>query len=212
MMRGFALGSEPCVAACLTPFPSPLRARPCIHCVPLCARAAMGGAGGEVEEGKEAPVAPAIVPGADTLPDWVIRPPHAPDGGAGSHDGKLTPLCRGPHEGGRNCWSEVDAKNFSLRSAGYLVDKVKTPSLDAAFRSVGVHAFKTSKPVRRGGEVIPELREFLAAHPAHHFLVVGWMLPGTPSHTVLQTYVRHAGPDEVLDPLYQVRRGMCGVR
>lgn len=193
----------PTAAAALPASPGALCPHPIAHvCTCVCVLSVTGGAGAAAAVEGAAP-AHAFVPGSDTVPDWVIDA--AIHGGASGD--KHEPLSRGPHEGGKNCWSALDAAHFDLRGPTYLADSVKLPSIASAFRSVGVHAFKTSKPHHRAGHNIPALIEFLAAHPTQQFFLYNWLLPGSPCHNVVQVFVRHAGPDSVLDPLYQVRAG-----
>lgn len=142
------------------------------------------------------------------VPDWVVHNPLAPHLTAAEHVRAASPhqsFVRGAHEGGKNCWSDLDARTFSLRSASYLTDGVKVPSPDAMFRTVGVNVFKTDKPLLHSARHVAELGDFIEAHPSQFFLVVSWILPGTPSHSVTQLFVRNRLHDDVFEPLFQVR-------
>lgn len=184
------LASRPRPHCLLAPYPQRVRVRAC---------AAVGGAGGLSPVAKsagEASVGEETAEGKMT--DWELHA--APGDPSPTH----IPLVRGSPEGGKNCYADISASNFSLRGKTYLDDGVKLPSVEAAFRLVGAHAFLSTRPMHRAGDVLPELRDYLASHPTRHFLIVAWLLPGCPTHTVMQVFVRNTEPDPVLDPLYQV--------
>lgn len=102
----------------------------------------------------------------------------------------------------KNCWADKNAAEFMVRGPSYLTDHVKQPSQRAAFRLTGVAAVKTSVPLVHAAARLPELVAYLAAHTIQTFLVVTWMLPGTPAHGVVQVFVREAPHDGVFDVLY----------
>lgn len=187
------------------PVPSQPRFPPILYCVFTVAAA--GGAGVSASEG--VPVvppasSPPVLPGATDVPDWVVQ--HAP--GAVSGTTKPIPFVRGPLEGGTNCWCEQDASVFALRSASYLEDSVKTPSRPPPFRAVGVNCYKTNKPLHHAAAAMAELREYLAANSTHFFTIVCWLLPGSPSHCVVNLFIRTDGPDPVFDGLFKVNRDL----
>ena len=168
-----------------------------LHCTLV---AAAGGASGSAGHHKHA-ASSAPVAGAAELPDWVVQ--HSEEAIKASKS-PLVPFTRGTTDSSTNCWGDCDASIFHLRGHNYLTDSIKVPSAPAAFRIAGVNAFRSKKPITHAAAAITELTEYLAAHPTHQFFVVSWMLPGSPSHCVVHCFVRLAGHDPILDPLYQV--------
>lgn len=161
-------------------------------------------AGGAHGGGPTDAVSSRHVPGSDAVPDWVVHHEREGEVSEGGKRELRAPFVRGPVEGGSNCWTETDATKFNLRGPTYLTDSVKLPSKEPTHRPIGVNAFKTKAQLWHAVEVLPELREFLAAHGDQQFVVITWLLPGTPAHTVVQLFVRRAGPDRIFDTLFQV--------
>jgi hypothetical protein len=144
------------------------------------------------------------VPGSDAVPDWVVHHEREGEISEGGRRELRAPFVRGPAEGGSNCWTETDATKFNLRGPTYLSDSVKLPSKEPTHRPIGVNAFKTKAQLWHAVDAIPELREFVGAHADQQFVVITWLLPGTPAHSVVQLFVRRAGPDRIFDTLFQV--------
>ena len=84
--------------------------------------------------------------------------------------------------------------------------------------------FVSKEPLPHCVHLIPQLREYVAAHPRFFFLAIVWLLPGNPSHANVNLFARPmpstvpgspdrgtgAGSttagvsDDVFEPLFQV--------
>eukprot|EP00299_Pterocystis_sp_00344_P008064 c2903_g1_i1.p1 GENE.c2903_g1_i1~~c2903_g1_i1.p1 ORF type:complete len:305 (+),score=34.53 c2903_g1_i1:40-915(+) len=100
----------------------------------------------------------------------------------------------------QNAYSEPDASQWHLRGATYLDDRTKVPSECAAYSVVGANAFRTQSPVYHSAESVKCLERFLKEHPESHYIVIAWVLPGPPFHTVVQLFKRTLKRDE--DPIF----------
>lgn len=70
-----------------------------------------------------------------------------------------------------NCWSEADERNFFLRGAQYLQDRVKVQAAAPMCTLLRVSAF-TSEEKHQHVAQMPFVKRFLEAHPDQQFVII----------------------------------------
>lgn len=95
-----------------------------------------------------------------------------------------------PHSSTKNKFTEPPSTQWHIRGANYLSDRKKVPSKHAAFKIVGINVFRTNTALYDAGSHIGSLKRYMEAHPKDYFIVVSWILPGPPYHTVVQLLKR----------------------
>jgi hypothetical protein len=91
------------------------------------------------------------------------------------------PFPQGPDKNGDHCWSQLDARTFSVRGPAYLTDRVKQPAPPALFDLMHMEIFRSNEKI---GNVAARkdswLRAARAGGDGRYYLVVLYVTPAAP--------------------------------